>query len=382
MLSYIQGTTIIEDMDFNYTEGYMDVRRIRISDAESGMLVAEDVLNDGGQLIFPAEARLTDKAISRINFHSVPYIRIYIEDAEEEKASDVDELSYFEKLKSSEEYNTFNEKFSDVALTFEREMMRVLKEGGDTDSATLSNGVKNILSSCRSGIQVFDLLHCTRNYDEVIFAHSLNVAIISAVLGGWLGFPAEDIDVLIQCGIYHDIGKLAVPKEIVEKPGLLTSEEYAVMRTHTSRGYGILKDMNLDRRVKLAAMMHHERCDGSGYPLGVKEDQIEKLTKVIAIADVYEAMTAPRKYRKARCPFEAVKLFESNGLTLFDTKYLMTFVEHIANCYMGYRVRLNDGTIGTIVYMNRQDETRPLIQAGSQYIDLFRNPGLFITDIL
>ena len=106
------------------------------------------------------------------------------------------------------------------------------------------------------------------------------------------------------------------------------------------------------------------------------------MTKVIAIADVYEAMTAPRKYRKARCPFEAIKMFESSGLALFDTKYLMTFIEHMASCYMGYRVRLNDGTVGTIVYMNKQDNTKPMIQVGSQYIDLFRNPKVYIEEIL
>ena len=326
----------------------MDTKRIRLSDATAGMLVAEDVVNDVGQLIFPAEARLTDKAIARMQFHSIHYLRIYLEDEGEHKEeSDVDDLSYFEKLRESEEFNDFNEQFSNVALTFEQEMMRVLKEGGDTDSQSLSNGVKKILSSCRS-----------------------------------LGFSMEDIDMLIQCGIYHDIGKLAVPKEILEKPGALTPDEYAIMRTHTTLGYGILKDMNLDRRVKLAAMMHHERCDGTGYPLGVKENQIERLTKVIAIADVYEAMTAPRKYRKARCPFEAIKMFESSGLALFDTKYLMTFIEHMASCYMGYRVRLNDGTIGTIVYMNKQDNTKPMIQVGSQYIDLFRNPKVYIEEIL
>ena len=359
----------------------MEVKRIRLNDAVGGMLVAEDVVNDGGQLIFPAEARLTDKAIARMQFHSVSHIMIYIEDEDEAEIA-IDDTSYFEKLRDSEEFNNFTEQFQDVAATFEREMMRVLHEGGDTDSTSLSNGVKKILGSCRSGIQVFDLLHCSRDYDEVVFAHSLNVSIISAVLGGWLGFSAADIDVLIQCGIYHDIGKLTVPKEIIDKPGPLTPDEYAVMKTHAMRGYGIIKDMKLDRRVKLAAMMHHERCDGSGYPLGAKENQIERLTKIIAIADVYEAMTAPRKYRKARCPFEAVKMFESSGLSLFDTKYLMTFIEHIAMCYMGYRVRLNDGTIGTIVYMNKQDGTRPMIQVGSEYIDLFRNPKLYVEEIL
>ena len=111
-------------------------------------------------------------------------------------------------------------------------------------------------------------------------------------------------------------------------------------------------------------------------------DRVDDLTKVIAIADVYEAMTAPRKYRKARCPFEAVRMFESSGLALYDTSFLMTFLEHITMCYMGYRVRLNDGTIGTIVDMNKQDDTRPMIRVGSEYINLFRNPELFIEEIL
>ena len=357
----------------------MEVKRIGINDAVAGMLIAEDVLNDAGQLIFPAEARLTDKAIARMRFHSISFLKVY---EENEISTTVDELSYFEKLRDSEEYKEFNDKFVSVAESFEKEMMRVIKQGGNTDSASLSNGVKRILKSCRSGIQVFDLLHCGRNYDEVVFAHSLNVAIISAVLGGWIGFPPEDIEILIQCGIYHDIGKLEIPKKIIEKTGPLTEEEYSIMKNHTIRGYNVLKGMKLDKRVKLAAMMHHERCDGSGYPLGVKADKIERLTRVVAIADVYEAMTAPRKYRKAGCPFDAVKIFETNGLAQFDTKYLLTFIEHITSCYMGYRVKLNDGTIGIIVYMNKQDETRPMIQVGSEYIDLFRNSGLYIDEIL
>ena len=360
----------------------METRRIGINESQSGMLVAQDVYNDAGQLLFPAEARLTDKAITRMRFHAVPFIKIYIEDSVQNIDDGVDELSFFEKLRETEEFTEFNEHFSEVALTFEKEMLRVLREGGDTDSNSLSNGVKRILGSCRSGIQVFDLLHCTRTYDEVIFAHSLNVAIISAVLGGWLGFDNNDIETLIVCGIYHDIGKLAIPKEIVDKPGPLDGDEYDIMKRHTSEGYKILKNMNLDKRVMLAALMHHERIDGSGYPLGVKGDKIDRMTRVVAIADVYEAMTAPRKYRKAGCPFEAVRIFESNGLALYDTAYLLKFLEHITMCYMGYRVRLNDGTIGTIVYMNKQEESRPMIKVGSEYINLFRNPDLYIEEIL
>ena len=344
--------------------------------------MAKDVYNDSGQLLFPAEARLTEKAVTRMRFHAVPFITIYIEESSHDIDDGVDELSFFEKLRETEEFNEFNEQFTDAATTFEQEILRVLNEGGDADSMTLSNGVKKILGSCRSGIQVFDLLHCTRTYDEVIFAHSLNVAIISAVLGGWLGFSNADIETLILCGIYHDIGKLSIPKEIVDKAGPLSPEEYEIMKGHTTEGFKILKDKNLDKRVKLTALLHHERMDGSGYPLGVKGDKIDRFTRVVAIADVYEAMTAPRKYRKAGCPFEAVRIFESNGLAMYDTAYLLTFLEHITMCYMGYRVRLNDGSIGTIVYMNKQEESRPMIKVGSEYINLFKNPDLYIEEIL
>lgn len=365
----------------------MEKKRIGINEAQINMLVAEDIYNNDGQLIFPAKSRLNERAITRMRFHSIPFIKIFIEEEQSDKASASSsaaepEKSYFDKLRDTDEFQQFNRNFTSVATEFERELTRVINSGADTNCDRLAAGVERILKSCRTGIQVFDLLHCTRNYDEVVFAHSLNVALISGVLGSWLNFSPEDLRVLIKCGIYHDIGKLAIPKEIVDKAGPLSAEEYTIMKSHTMRGYNILKNLKLDKRIKLVAMMHHERCDGSGYPLAVKSDQIEVMTKIIAIADVYEAMTAPRKYRKAKCPFEAVKIFESSGLSLYDTGYLMTFLEHITQCYMGYRVRLNDGSIGTIVYTNKQAYSRPLVQVGSQYIDLSRTPGKFIAEIL
>ncbi len=365
----------------------MDIIRISINEAKVGMLIADDIYNSSNQLIFPADARLTEKAITRMRFHSIPYLRIYIEDDSEEKEeapviTAPADIRFFEKLRETEEFATFNEAFTEVASTIESELNNIVRLKSDTHSETLLTGVRRILDSCRTGIQVFDLLHCTRNYDEIVFAHSLNVALISAVLGRWLSFPEDEISLLIKAAIYHDIGKLVIPQDIVEKAGPLTEHETITMRSHTMRGYNILKNLSLDKRVKLAAMMHHERCDGSGYPLGVKADQIDRFSKIISIADVYEAMTAPRKYRSARCPFAAVKIFESSGLALYDTKYLMTFLEHITQCYIGYRVRLSNGTIGTIVYINRQYYSRPMIQVGNEYLDLSRISGLEIIEIL
>lgn len=366
----------------------MEIKRISLNQAQPGMLSAEDVYNSDNQLIFPAKGRLTEKAITRLRFHSVPFIRIVIEDntvippENGSSTSFENEESYFEKLKDTEEYQSFNNNFTDVATAFERELKGIVEFDAQPNPEPLADEVLKILHSCRSGIQVFDLLHCSRNYDEVVFAHSLNVALISSVLGSWLNFSEPELRLLVKCAIYHDIGKLAIPKEIVNKPSPLTPDEYQVMKSHSMKGYAILKNLNMDKHIQLAAMMHHERCDGSGYPLGVKAEKMDSYSKIIAIADVYEAMTAPRSYRKAKCPFEAVKIFESNGLALYDTKFLMTFLDHITQCYMGYRVRLDDGTIGTIIFTNRQAFSRPMIQVGEKYVDLSKVSGKSIVEIL
>ena len=247
------------------------------------------------------------------------------------------------------------------------------------DINVLSNATLALRQSCRTGIQVFDLLHCFREYDDLTYAHSLNVALICAVEGEWLGYDQRTIDQLIQCGLYHDIGKMMIPKELLEKSAPLTPEEKKTVENHVLQGYQLIRDMDVGQSVKNCVMMHHERCDGSGYPLHLKSDKIDDFAKIVAIADVYEAMTSPRPYRKAKCPFEVMHLFETDGLTHFDPKFLMVFMDNIAQSYMGTNVRLNNGTVGTIVFINKMCYSKPMIQVlGGEYIDLFKRSDLHI----
>lgn len=367
----------------------MDIKRININEVRPGMRVADNAYNSVNQLIVPKDSILTDKAIARMRFHSILSIKIFVgEDTEPEQRpaaapSAKSDSSYFDKLRETEEYISYNRSFNNSVASFEDKMMKMIRDGGNPDTDGLTGLVQSLHSSCRNGIQVFDLLHCMRSYDDITFAHSLNVALICATIGSWLGYDNHDIELLMQCGIFHDVGKLLIPKNIVDKPSTLTSDEYAIMKTHTSQGYSLLKTKKLDNRVKLCAVMHHERCDGSGYPLNLKSAQIDDFAKILAIADVYEAMTSPRVYRNPKCPFDVITIFEKEGLSLFDPKFLMTFMENIASSYMGNRVRLSDGTVGTIIYINKLAYSRPMIQINDdEYIDLTKKTNLYIEAVL
>ncbi|MCR5521925.1 MAG: HD-GYP domain-containing protein [Lachnospiraceae bacterium] len=368
----------------------MEVKRININDLAPGMLVADNVYNSANQLIVPRDVVLTDKAITRMRFHSISSARVYISDETAKKPAgatpakdNTREASFFEKLRGTEEFIAFNADFEKAIPVFEQKLSAMLKGSSDPDNDTLTGIVDDMFHSCRTGIQLFNLLHCMRNFDDVTFSHSMNVSLICGVLGTWLNRSKSEIEMLMQCGIYHDVGKLMIPKAILDKPGKLSPEEYALVKTHTTQGYNVLKDRKLPREVKLAAMMHHERCDGSGYPMGLKGNQIEECAKILAIADVYEAMTSPRVYRKALCPFEVIRLFEIDGLSLFDPVYLLPFMENISQSYVGNMVKLNDGSIGQIIFINKLAYSRPVIKMNeNDYVDLSKESDRTILQIL
>ena len=128
--------------------------------------------------------------------------------------------------------------------------------------------------------------------------------------------------------------------------------------------------------------MHHERCDGSGYPFGLYASDIDDYASIIAVADVYDAMTADRCYRLGLCPFEVIAQFEQEGLQRYKPRYILTFLEHIAHTYLHNRVLLNNGQTGEIIFINKR-LTRPTIQiAPARFINLEEHPELYIQAII
>ena len=363
----------------------MNIKKILTSQAEPGMIVAEDVYTFSNQLIISKNTQITDRIITRLKFYSIQSIKIVLTDehvnAPDEKP--VMDESYSEKVKKSEEFKRFNDNFiksTDFIKNSLNDIVASNMKNIDTDA--LLNQTNALISGARNGSHMFDMLHCMRDYDDLTYAHSVNVALICNVLGRWLKFSRKDLDTLTLCGLLHDIGKISIPPEIVEKPGKLTDDEFQIIKMHTLKGYETLKNKDINIHVQMSAMMHHERCDGSGYPMGIKSAQIDRMAKVVMVADVYDALTSARVYRGPLCPFEAIRIFEREGLSKYDPRCIMTFLEHVNDTYLNNRVLLNNKQEGVIIMTNHSRPSKPLIKIGKEFLDLNEEEDLFIEKIL
>lgn len=357
------------------------MRRVRTSELTPGMIIAEDVFNYNGQMILPKGLTLTDKAITRLEFYSILSVRIKDEslaglDIEE------DTRTHSERIRESEEFRKFHESFDENLNTFKESINNIVDMNANIDTDEMLTNTLAILSEATSSYHAFDMLHNMRQYDDLTFAHCMNVALICNIFSQWLNWPEKEQNLLTLCGLLHDIGKLKIPDAIIKKPDRLTDEEYKIVKTHTVEGFHILKSKNINSHIMNAALMHHEKCDGSGYPLGITSDKIDRYAKAVAIADVYDAMTSARIYRGSLCPFRVIEIFESEGLQKYDPEYILTFLENIVNTYLHNEVRLSNGETGTVVFINKHLLSKPVVKQGDKFLDLSKEPDLHIDAIL
>ncbi|WP_077369056.1 HD-GYP domain-containing protein [Anaerosalibacter sp. Marseille-P3206] len=229
---------------------------------------------------------------------------------------------------------------------------------------------------------IIDQIRIFKSEDNDTYKHSLNVAFYSFLIAKWIGLNENEMEKVVIAGLLHDIGKSKIPSEIINKKGKLTPEEFEVVKTHSSIGYEMSATiLNINEDVRHAILLHHERVDGSGYPYGLKGEEINIFAKILAIADVYDALTSERVYKNKSTPFEAIEEFHMMGLYSFDTRILDIFFNNIINYYVNAKVKTNIGEIGEIVFIPPNDITKPVIRLENAYIEL-SNSDIKILEIV
>ncbi|MDW7669038.1 MAG: HD-GYP domain-containing protein [Bacillota bacterium] len=244
--------------------------------------------------------------------------------------------------------------------------------------------VDEILSSEELMINMIDL----KVFDDYTFYHSLNVAIISIVLGVSLNFTKEELYALGLGAILHDIGKIFVPKEILNKPAKLDDKEWSRIRNHPTIGFKFLKDkFKLPADAYKGIQMHHERWNGSGYPKKHSHNDISKYGRIIAVADVYDALISDRPYRKSLLPSEAVEYILAGNDTLFDPKIVEIFLRKVTPYPSGTIVKLSNNSLAIVVENFEGNGNRPLVRVFKKngknidpyILDLRKHENLSIT---
>ena len=363
------------------------MKRVNISNLVPGMVTAEDVYTYGNQLIIPKHTILNDKSITRLEFYSIVSIRVEDTPADlptpaVSASSAPSDIPYSQWVQSTPEFKKFKQDYDESVNDFKNSINDIVEKGSEINVDEVLQNTMELFHNDGNTFSFFNMMQNMRQYDDLTYAHCINVSLISNVLANWLHFSQEDIEMATLCGLFHDVGKLAIPDQIIKKPDKLTDQEYAIVKKHTIEGYNILKKQKIHDHIKNTALMHHERCDGTGYPLGIGADRIDKFAKIVSIADVYDAMTAARVYRGPLCPFSVIEIFEKEGLQKYETQYILCFLENVVLTYMNNRVLLSNGLEGDIVYINRQMLSKPMVKCGDKFIDLSVEKDISIVEII
>lgn len=360
--------------------------RVSLANLKPGMQVADDVYNQNYQLILPKGVVITEQILPRLVFYGIKQVPVFCEKASsvapDTPAGSDSGKTHAQRVRESSDFLQYSDAFYEAKDHFQYTLTDIAERDTYIDVNQLFETTADILKHARTSYQVFDMLHNMRHFDDSTFAHSLNVSIICNIMGKWLHMPESEIRLLTVSGLLHDIGKLLVPPEIITKPDKLTADEYAIIQTHSRLGYDLLSKQDLDPRVALVALCHHEKYDGSGYPLHISGAKIPAFARIVCIVDIYEAMTADRVYRKGICPFEVIRQFESEGFRKYDAEYVLTFLKGIAQTYMYETVLLNNEEQGEIVMINENALSRPMLRTSSGFLNLAKEPDLKIVQIL
>lgn len=251
----------------------------------------------------------------------------------------------------------------------------------------IENIIEQIFSKQHTMVNLIDI----KSFDSYTFSHSVNVAVFSLLLGKLLKFSKSELTKLGIGAILHDIGKILIPENILNKKNKLTEKEYEIIKKHSLLGYNKLKNnCNLNPISRIIALYHHENIDGSGYPKGLKGNEIHKFAKVVSIADVFDALTSNRCYRKRWPIYKALDYLLSNASIKFDYNYVKKFTRKIAVYPNGITVILNNGQKAIVKEQNRDVPTRPVIKIIDdenegkikEELDLTKKLNLVIDDVV
>ncbi len=373
------------------------MRKLTPKELEIGMIIVEQVKTPLGQILAAPGTEITRQLINRMKLYKVEYAVVEgdnpVSEAQPKETVEAVPVStpktyaessktHSQKVAASDEFRDFQLKYF-VAIDEMKSTFNSVATTGSVDTQPLLLAVSELFTARATIVELFDMLFNMRTLTDPLYAHSLNVGLVSRMIGRWLKLDRHDLNTLTLAGLFHDIGKIRIPDEILNKPDKLTDEEFTLIKSHPKLGYELLKNLPLDPHIKKAALMHHERCDGSGYPSGIEEEFIDEYAMIVGIADVYDAMTAARSYRAPLCPFQVIANFEDEGYQKYNTKYILTFLRQIASTYQSNRVILNDGRGCNIILLNQNALSKPMVQLDDgSVIDLNTNRDLYIKSVL
>ncbi|MFL0584569.1 HD-GYP domain-containing protein [Solibacillus silvestris] len=330
------------------------MRLISINVLKEGMAVGRTIWNEAGHPLLHKNVVVTSRIIERLRELNIHYL--YIDD---KLSAGIEIEETIAPLKRMEAVKNMTKSFENVKKAKRDQASYVL----DQQSKVIGLIVDDIMNAIVNSEEVLMVLTDAYLYDKYIYQHSFQVALYSIAIAKEMGYSYEDIRLIGIGAILHDVGKLLISPDILLKPGNLSEEEYEEMKNHARYGFDLLRNLHsVSLLVAHCAFQHHERIDGSGYPRGIINNEIHPFAKIIAVSDVFDALTSNRIYRKKMLPSEAIAIIDKGDGKLFDAKVMEAFRRSVVHYANGTIVLLTDGRRGIVSKQNLVDVTRPWIR--------------------
>lgn len=312
------------------------MRFIIMNDVQPGMILARPLYDFSARTLLSEGKVLSQELIKRLKQRGYP--GVYIDD-EWSKDIDIEEVISMELRTNA--------------------VMSLQELDVDATMEASKRIVEQILKAEMISLDLMDL----KAYDDYIYRHSINVAVLSTVIGIGAGLGTEDLMDLCLAAIFHDLGKILIDERILNKPGKLNTIENEVVKRHPQLSYDMLYDRwDIPARVKAGVVCHHENEDGSGYPNGISGDKIHPFAKIIHVADVYDALSSRRPYKEACSYSESFEYLMGGCGTLFDKEFVEIFAKYVAIYPKGMMVELSDGRQALVMENDKNDRLRPKVK--------------------
>ena len=275
---------------------------------------------------------------------------------------------YLEKVVPPAKRTSFNQEVKRAEVIYRKtsglvkSFMEEVQLGRPINAMVAKKAVAACVDSILNAPDALMLMTQLKNRDEYTAQHSMNVCVFSIALGRQINLSVEELNNVGLCGMLHDMGKLLVPKELLNKPGRLTPEELPIMQSHTTKGWSLLlRTSGIYPGAIDVAYMHHERVDGSGYPRKLRAEQITPYARIVAIADMYDAVSSDRIYKPGKSHLESIKIMTDAAGTQLDSALTMKFIECLGIYPAGSIVELNSGEIALVLEVNPKAKLKPKI---------------------
>ncbi|MEN8906608.1 MAG: HD domain-containing phosphohydrolase [Clostridiales bacterium] len=343
----------------------MEKSIIDITILETGMKLAENILDSKGNIIIYENTVLTSYIIDLFKSNKIDNVCIY-----SEKKLNIDRKEIFED-------------FYKNGIRFLKNIFNIVITEKIIDTKKVDKLTLNVFDFIDCKELIINKINKEISIENYIYFHTLNVSLLSMLIAKWLNKNDTCIKDIIKASLLHDLGMIRVPKYIQNKENRLFDNEFKEIMKHPVYGFRLIKEnTNYSNDIMSAVLMHHEKEDGTGYPVGLKSEKIHIYAKIIIISDVYNAMVSKRSYRTKHSPFKVLNLFKNESIGVYDHKTIGVFLNNISSYYIGSKIMLSDGQIGEVVHINEMTVSKPIIKINDEIFDLSKYKDIEIIQII